>query len=139
MDGDVSAGLAVASGDAGVDVYIGIGGSTEGILAAAALRCLGGGMQARFWPVSRHQVEMVKAAGIEDIEARLTAGDMAGEGVMFSATAVTGGRFLKAIAHRADGTYTETLVLCSRCHAVTKIQTIHRNDNGGPEVHLGSR
>ena len=72
IDGDVSAGLAVASGDAGVDMYIGIGGSTEGILTAAALRCLGGEMQARFWPVSRHQVELVTAAGIEDIEARLT-------------------------------------------------------------------
>jgi fructose-1,6-bisphosphatase II len=139
MDGDVSAGLAVASGDAGVDVYIGIGGSTEGILAAAALRCLGGGMQARFWPVSRHQVEMVKAAGIEDIEARLTGADMAGEGVLVSATAVTGGRFLKPLAYRSDGIFTDTLVLCSRCHAVRKIQTLHRMGNGGPHVYLGAR
>lgn len=138
-DGDVSAGLAVASGDAGVDAYIGIGGSTEGILAAAALRCLGGEMQARFWPVSRHQVEMVKCAGIEDIEARLTAAEMAGEGVLFSATAVTGGRFLRSIAYRPDGTYTETLVLCSRCHAVRRIQTLHRSANGGSQVHLGAR
>ncbi len=139
MDGDVSAGLAVASGDAGVDAYIGIGGSTEAILAAAALRSLGGEMQARFWPVSRHQVEMVKAAGIQDIEARLRAGDMAGEGVLLSATAVTGGRFLKAVAYRSDGIYTETIVVCSRCHAVRKIQTIHRRENGGPHVHLGAR
>jgi len=138
-DGDVSAGLAVASGDAGVDMYIGIGGSTEGILAAAALRCLGGEMQARFWPVSRHQVELVKNAGIEDIETRLSTSDMAGDGVLFAATAVTGGRFLKAVAFEADGVHTETLVLCSRCHGVRKIQTIHRQANGGPQVHLGSR
>lgn len=138
-DGDVSAGLAVASGDAGVDVYIGIGGSTEAILVAVALRCLGGEIQARFWPVSRRQVEMVKAAGIEDVERRLTLQDMAGEGVLFSATSVTGGRFLKAIAHRADGISTETLVLCSRCRAVRKIQTLHRAGNGGPQVHLGAR
>lgn len=138
-DGDVSAGLAVASGDAGVDMYIGIGGSTEGILAAAALRCLGGEIQARFWPVSRHQVEVVKNAGIEDIETRLTTTDMAGEGVLFAATAVTGGRFLKAVSSHNDGVHTETLVLCSRCHGVRKIQTVHRAENGGPQVVLGAR
>jgi fructose-1,6-bisphosphatase II len=138
-DGDVSAGLAVASGDAQVDMYMGIGGSTEGILAAAALRCLGGEMQARFWPVSRHQVELVTAAGIKDIEARLTAADMAGEGVLFSATAVTGGRFLRAVDHRPYGVRTETLVLCSRCHAVHKIHTIHRSEDQGPRVSLGAR
>ncbi len=81
-DGDVSAGLAVASGDAGVDLYIGIGGSTEGILAAAALQSLGGEMQARFWPVSRHQVDLVKNAGIDDIETLLSTDDMAAEGVL---------------------------------------------------------
>ena len=96
-------------------------------------------MQARFWPVSRHQVEQVKAAGIEDIETRLTTRDMAGEGVLFSATAVTGGRFLKAIDFRAYGIHTETLVLCSRCHAIRKIQTIHRSRNDGPQVALGTR
>ncbi len=68
-DGDVSAGIAAAVQDAGVDMYIGIGGSTEGIITAAALRCLGGEIQARFWPVSRYQVEQVRAAGIENVEA----------------------------------------------------------------------
>lgn len=138
-DGDVSAGLAVASGDAGVDMYIGIGGSTEGILAAAALQCLGGEIQARFWPVSRHQVELVKSAGIDDIETLLFTDDMAGAGVLFVATAVTGGRFLKAVNHRRDGVHTETLVLCSRCRAVRKIQTVHRVENKGPRVLLGAR
>jgi len=138
-DGDVSAGLAVASRDVGVDMCIGIGGSTEGILTAAALRCLGGEMQARFWPVSRHQVELVRAAGIEDIEARLTTREMAGDGVLFVATAVTGGRFLKPVAHRADGIHTETLVLCSRCRSVRKIHTIRQPENGGPQVALGAR
>lgn len=138
-DGDVSAGLAVASGDAEVDMYIGIGGSTEGILAAAALQCLGGEMQARFWPVSRHQVELVKKAGIEDIEALLTTSDMAGEGVLFAATAVTGARFLRAVSHQPDGIHTETLVLCSRCRAVRKIQTVHRSQNRAPRVILGAR
>jgi fructose-1,6-bisphosphatase II len=138
-DGDLSAGLAAAARDAGADMCIGIGGSTEGIMTAAALRCLGGEIQARFWPVSRHQVELLKAAGIEDVEAPLTTRDMAGDGVLFSATAVTAGRFLKAVDVRSDGVRTETLVLCSRCHAIRTIRTIHRSENGGPQVGLGVR
>ena len=124
-------GVAVATGDAGVDMCIGIGGSTEGILTAAALRCLGGEMQARFWPVSRHQVELVKAAGIEDIEARLTTQRHGGRGVLFAATAVTAGRFLKAVDVRPMASARETLVLCSRCQRSLKIQTIHRSEQRG--------
>ena len=139
VDGDVSAGLAAASGDSGVDMYIGIGGSTEGILTAAALRSLGGEMQARFWPVSRHQVELVTIAGIADIEARLTSRDMAGQGVLVVATAVTGARFLRAVDAQPDGIRTESMVLCSRCCAIRKIQTIHRSTNGGQRVNLGAR
>jgi fructose-1,6-bisphosphatase II len=138
-DGDVSAGIAAATRDAGVDMYVGIGGSTEGIVTAAALRCLGGEIQARFWPVSRHQVEQVRAAGIEDIESRLTTRDMAGEGVVFAATAVTGGRFLRAIDTLPDGVRSETLVLCSRCHAIRVLKTVHRAANEGPTVSLGAR
>ncbi len=138
-DGDVSAGIAAATRDAGVDMCVGIGGSTEGIVTAAALRCLGGEMQARFWPVSRYQVDEVKAAGIEDIEARMSMSDMAGEGVLFVATAVTGGRFLRGVDVRSDGVRSETLVLCSRCHAVRVVKTIHRAGNGGPRVSLDAR
>jgi fructose-1,6-bisphosphatase II len=138
-DGDVSAAIAAATRDAGVDMYVGIGGSTEGIMAAAALRCLGGEMQARFWPVSRHQVDEVKAAGIEDIETRLSTTDMAGDGVLFVATAVTGARFLRGVDVRSDGVRSETLVLCSRCHAVRIVKTIHRSGNEGPRVSLDTR
>ena len=138
-DGDVSAGVAAAVRDSGVDMYIGIGGSTEGIITAAALRCLGGEILARFWPVSRYQVEQVRAAGIEDIDARLTTADMAGEGVLFVATAVTGGRFLRGIDIRADGARTETLVLCSRCRAIRVTKTIHRPENGEQQVCLETR
>lgn len=138
-DGDISAGIAAASRDAGADVCIGIGGSIEAVIAAAALRCLGGELQARFWPVSRHQVEQVKAAGIEDVEARLSAADMAGDGVVFSATAVTRGRFLRGIEVRDEGIRTETLLMCSRCHAIRTTNTLHRAENVGHRVNLGIR
>jgi fructose-1,6-bisphosphatase II len=138
-DGDVSAGIAVAAGDPGVDMYVGIGGSTEGILTAAALRCMGGEILARFWPVSRHQVASLTEAGIEDVEKVFSTRDMAGDGVLFCATAVTGGRFLKGVQIRPEGIRTETLLLCSSCHAVRKIATTHRTANDGPQVSLAAR
>jgi fructose-1,6-bisphosphatase/sedoheptulose 1,7-bisphosphatase-like protein len=64
---------------------------------------------------------------------------MAGDGVLFAATAVTGGRFLRGIDVRPYGVQTETLVMCSNCHAVRTIKTIHRTGNGGPLVSLGIR
>lgn len=138
-DGDVSAGIAVAAGDPGVDMCVGIGGSTEGILTAAALRCMGGEVLARFWPVSRHQVDALMAAGVSDVEKVFSTRDMAGDGVLFCTTAVTGGRFLRGVQARPEGVRTETLLLCSSCHAVRKIITTHRPDNEGPQVSLGGR
>jgi len=138
-DGDISAGIAAAARDSGVHMTIGIGGSVEGVIAAAAMRCLGGEIHARFWPVSRHQVEQVRATGLDDVEAALATADMARDGVLFAATGVTGGRFLRGIDVRPDGVQTETLVLCSNCHAVRTIRTLHRTENGGPMVALGIR
>jgi fructose-1,6-bisphosphatase II len=135
-DGDVSAGAAVAMGDSGIDMCVGIGGSTEGILTAAILRCAGGEMQARFWPISRQQVETVRAAGIEDLEAKLTSKDMAGDGVLVAATAVTAARFLKAVEVRPYGIRTHSVVLCSRCKKIMTIQTTHRDGVGDEPVHL---
>lgn len=138
-DGDVRASIEAAVEDTGVDMYVGIGGSTEGIIAAAALRCLGGAMQARFWPVSRYQVEQVKSLGIEDVEARLTTNDMAGERVMVAITAVTAGRFLHGVEMHSEGVRSETLLLCSRCHKISLIKKIHRPAELGPRVWLWTR
>jgi fructose-1,6-bisphosphatase/sedoheptulose 1,7-bisphosphatase-like protein len=138
-DGDISAGIAAALRESGVHMTIGIGGSVEGVLAAAALRCVGGHMQARFWPVSRHQVEQVKAAGLEDVEAPLCTEDLARDGVLFCATAVTGGRFLRGIDVRSYGVQTESIVMCSNCHAVRTVKSLHRVENGGPMVALSIR
>ena len=126
-DGDVSAGIAAAVDDTGIDLCIGVGGSTEGIITAAAMRCLGGEIHARLWPVSRYQVEAVKTMGINDLEATLTSKDMAGEGVLVVGTAVTRGRFLRGIERRSDGTRTETILMCSRCHKIKLVKTIHRS------------
>lgn len=129
-DGDLSAGISAAAKDSDVDICIGIGGSTEGIITAAAMRCLGGEIQARFWPVSRRQVDTIKKMGIDDVEATLTSKDMAGEGVLVAATAVTRGRFLRGVEKGFDGVRTETLVMCSECHKIEMVRTIHR----GPDT-----
>jgi fructose-1,6-bisphosphatase II len=135
-DGDVSASLAAAIPETGIDMCIGIGGSTEGIITAAALRCLGGAMQARFWPVSRYQVEKVRALGIEDVEAMLMTKDMAGEGALVAVTAVTTGRFLRGVEMRSDGVRTETLIMCSHCNRISLVKTIHRQDDEQPTPSL---
>ena len=135
-DGDVSASIAAAVPETGIDMCIGIGGSTEGIITAAALRCLGGAMQARFWPVSRYQVDKVRALGIEDVEALLRLEDMAGDGVLVAVTAVTAGRFLRGVEARSDGVRTETLIMCSRCKKISLVKTIHRQDQEQPTPSL---
>ncbi|MGI5939397.1 MAG: fructose-bisphosphatase class II family protein [Thermoleophilia bacterium] len=132
QDGDVSAGIAAVVPETTIDMLIGIGGSTEGIITAAAIRCLGGAMQARFWPVSRSQVDNLKTLGIEDVETLLTTEDMAGDGVMTAMTAVTTGRFLQGVTTGSFGTRTETMVMCSQCHKVSMIKTIHRKDDAQP-------
>lgn len=127
-DGDVSASIAAAVAEGDIDMCIGIGGATEGVIAAAALRCLGGAMQARFWPVSRFQVEKLRSLGVEDVEAVLDMDDMAGDGVLVAVTAVTTGRFLRGVQMRSDGVRTETLIMCSRCNKISLVRTIHRRE-----------
>ncbi len=135
-DGDVSASIAAAVPDTGIDICMGIGGSTEGIITAAALRCLGGAMQARFWPVSRYQVETLNSLGIDDIEVVLKTEDMARHGVLVAVTAVTSGRFLHGVAARSDGTWTETMVMCSQCNKISVVKTIHRQEPDQPTPSL---
>lgn len=135
-DGDVSASIAAAVPDTDVDLCIGIGGATEGIITAAALRCLGGAMQARFWPVSRFQVEKIRGLGIDNVETVLTIDDMAKEGVLLAVTAVTKGRFLRGVEMRSDGIRTETMVMCSHCHKISMIKTIHRQEQTQPTPSL---
>ena len=123
-DGAIRAGIAAAARVPGVDMSIGIGGSTEGIITAAALQCIAGQIQARFWPVSRHQVEQLRALSIGSVEATLTTTDLVGKNVVFAATAVTDGRFLKGVSSGAGLVRTETILMCSRCHKIRLVKAI---------------
>jgi fructose-1,6-bisphosphatase II len=135
-DGDISAAIVAAARGVEGDMVIGIGGSTAGLLTAAAMRCLGGSIQARFWPVSRHQVEQARALGIEDIERRLSMADLVGSEVIFAATAVTRDRLLKGVEISEPGSRTETLVMCSHCDDIRLVRTLHRAGESWPGTAL---
>ncbi|MCZ7662245.1 MAG: class II fructose-bisphosphatase [Thermoleophilia bacterium] len=124
-DGDITAGIAAAVSGTGDHVYIGIGGAAEGVIAAAALRCLGGEMRAKLWPLTRRQVEEARAYGIDDIEKTLTTEDLVKGDLVFAATGVTEGEFLKRVNYFRDGARTQTLIMCTRCRWVRFVDTIH--------------
>lgn len=129
QDGDLSAAIATALEDSGVDVLMGIGRSPQGVLAAAALRCLGGDMQAQFKPASDEDVERIRRTGLKDIEQVLTITDLAKGGeVTFTATGVTDGDFLKGVRFFGGGAKTHSLVMRARSGTVRFIEAIHRFD-----------
>ncbi len=124
-DGDVSAAIATCSSDRPVDVLMGIGGAPEGVIAAAALRCLGGSIQGRLKPRNREEVDRARAMGIQDIDAKLALSDLAGGEVMFAATGVTRGDYLKGVRFRAQGALTQSVVMRSVTGTVRYIDAEH--------------
>lgn len=129
QDGDLSAAIATALEDSGVDVLMGIGRAPEGVLAAAALRCLGGDMQAQFRPSSEEDVARIRRTGLKEIERVLTITDLArGSDVTFTATGVTDGDFLKGVRFFGGGAKTHSLVMRSKSGTVRFIEAIHRFD-----------
>src|SRR3989304_459966 len=103
QDGDVSAAIATAKEGSGVDVLMGIGGAPEGVIAAAALRCVGGDMQGRLKPRNNEEIERARKMGIPDINRVYGIDDLAAGGVMFAATGVTDGDYLRGVRFFGGG------------------------------------
>jgi fructose-1,6-bisphosphatase II len=125
-DGDVQAALLAVSEDTGVDLLWGIGGTPEGVLAAAAIKCLGGEIAGRLWPRNDAEREAAIAAGY-DLDKTLRSNDLvSGQDVFFAATGVTDGDLLHGV-RRLDSGYstTESLVMRSRSGTVRKIEARH--------------
>ena len=102
-DGDVAPAVATAIGDTGVDMLLGIGGAPEGVLAAAALRCLGGEMQGRLMPLDEAQAERARSMGFRDMKMVLTLNDLVpSEDVIFAATGITDGDLLKGVRYYGE-------------------------------------
>jgi len=113
--------------ETGIDIYLGSGGAPEGVLAAAALRCIGGQMQGRLLPADDEQRQRVKKMGIEDVNRKFTMEEMASADVIFSATGVTDGSLLDGVRFRGDFAETETVVMRSRTGTVRRVKTTFRD------------
>ena len=125
-DGDLSAGISVALRGAGVHAVMGIGGAPEGVLTAAALRCLNGEILARLVVKDEQQAERMKSMGIEDPDKVYATTELAsGKNIIFAATGVTDGTLLKGVRFFGDGTRTQSIVMNLANRHVRFVDTVH--------------
>ena len=124
-DGDVSGVVAVSQPDTGVDIYMGSGGAPEGVLAAAALRCIGGQMWGRLLFENDEQVNRAREMGITDPNRIYGLADMAKGDVMFAATGVTTGPMLRGVRHFGSGAITHSIVMRSKSGTVRYVEGHH--------------
>jgi fructose-1,6-bisphosphatase II len=125
-DGDVAGAIMAASEDTGVDLLLGIGGTPEGIIAACALKCLGGVIQGRLWPTDDDERQRAIDAG-HDLERVLSTDDLVrGDNAYFAATGLTDGELLKGVRFHPGGATTETLVMRSKSGTVRFMQSDHK-------------
>jgi len=134
-DGDLSAGIAAAVRGTGIHAVMGIGGAPEGVLTAAAMRCLGGEIQARLTAIGDAQKARVEELGITDIDRIYTTDELApGAQILFSATGVTDGRLLRGVRYFGRGHRTQTLLMSSSRNLIRFVDSIHREDSATPVI-----
>jgi fructose-1,6-bisphosphatase II len=127
-DGDVAPAIAAAQPATGVDLLMGIGGTPEGVIAAAALKCVGGGVQGKLWPRNDEERQALVDAGY-DLDRVLTTDDLvSGEDVFVAATGVTTGALLRGVRYLSGGAITDSIVMRSRSGTVRRIEATHELD-----------
>ena len=124
-DGDVSAAIATTKPETSIDLLLGIGGAPEGVLAAAALRCVGGEFQGRLAPRNNDEIERAKKMGVADIKKKFTIDELAAGDVMFAATGVTDGDYLQGVHFFPGGAMTQSVVMRSKTKTVRVINAMH--------------
>lgn len=125
-DGDVAPAVACAIPGSGVDAMIGIGGAPEGVIAAAALKCLGGDMQGRLWPEDDEDRARMEELGVADDNKLLTMEDMAkGDEIMFAATGISTGPLLRGVVYHGSYAVTHSLVLRAKTGTMRFIEATH--------------
>ncbi len=124
-DGDVTGVIATTKPETNIDIYMGIGGAPEGVLAAAALRCIGGQMQGRLLFDDDEQRARAQRMGIDDFNYKYSITDMAKGEVMFAATGVTDGPMLKGVKRFPGGAYTHSIIMRSKTGTVREINAMH--------------
>ena len=127
-DGDVAGAIAAAREGTSADLYVGIGGTPEGVIAAAALKCFGGTIQGRLWPRNEDERDRSVAEGY-DLEKVLTTNDLvSGNDVFFAATGVTDGDLVEGVRYRGESAWTQSIVMRSRSGTVRQIKALHRRE-----------
>ena len=124
-DGDVAGVIATARADAGVDIYLGSGGAPEGVLAAAALRCIGGQIQGKLLFRNEAERERARRVGIDDLDRVYDTLELARGDVMFAATGVTDGTMLRGVRRIGDSLHTHSIVMRSKTGTVRTIEAEH--------------
>jgi fructose-1,6-bisphosphatase II len=125
-DGDVAGAISTARPNTGVDLLMGIGGTPEGIIAACAMKCMGGAIQARLWPKDEPERQKAIDAG-HDLDRVLETDDLVrGDNVFFCATGVTDGDLLRGVHYRSGGCTTQSIVMRSKSGTVRMIDGFHR-------------
>lgn len=127
-DGDVSAAIATCEEETGVDILMGIGGAPEGVIAAAALRCLGGDFQGILQFRKDDERERAKKMGVKDFDAIYSIEELASGNVMFIATGVTNGSYLDGVRYVSGGAMTHSVVMRSQTGTIRDIRAHHKFD-----------
>src|ERR687887_73733 len=127
-DGDVAPAIAAAQGGTGVDVLYGIGGTPEGVISAAALKCVGGGIQGKLWPRDDDERQKLVDAGLDPNRVLTTDDLVAGEYVFVAATGVTTGSLLRGVRYLPNGAVTDSIVMRSRSGTVRRVEATHALD-----------
>jgi fructose-1,6-bisphosphatase II len=127
-DGDVAPAIAAAQAGTGVDLLYGIGGTPEGVISAAALKCVGGGIQGRLWPRDDEERQKLVDAGLDPKRVLTTDDLVAGQDVFVAATGVTTGSLLRGVRYLPNGAITDSIVMRSRSGTVRRVEATHALD-----------
>ncbi len=125
-DGDVAGAISAARAGTGVDLLLGIGGTPEGIITAAALLCMGGAMQARLWPRDDEERQKAADAGHDLDRVLLTEDLVSGEDIFFCATGITDGELLRGVRYYADSVQTQSMVMRSKSGTIRLVDSVHQ-------------
>jgi fructose-1,6-bisphosphatase II len=125
QDGDVTASITAAIRGTNDHLAIGIGGARQALLSAAALRCLGGELQAQLWPTTRGEIDAAREHGIDDVNKVFTTDELAPGEVIVAATGVTNGDVLRGVRFLRDSARTHSIVMCTRHNWVRFVDGIH--------------
>jgi fructose-1,6-bisphosphatase II len=126
-DGDVAPAIAAAHGGvAEVDLLMGVGGTPEGVIAASAIKCLGGELQGRLWPRDDEERQKLVDAGLDPERVLRTDDLVGGDNVFVAATGVTSGALLRGVRYLPDGAVTDSIVMRSRSGTVRRVEAEHR-------------